>query len=153
MLPVRVVVQEAVVLHPVLPRAIRGVRIVRVNQPLRRSRVGAHGTFIPVWCRPAEVAVVVPIGAEVAVFEFPVVAVAAVAVGAVLAGLVGVRVQIRVFGELLCDLVAQFLRVVRLDVHPDLVPWLVLSPSIASGAVLASAAFEVTFPGAVALLA
>ena len=68
--------------------------------------IGADGSFVPSRCRPAEVAVVVPVGAEVAVVELPVVAVADGAVLAVLAGLVGVRVEVRVLVELLSYVVA-----------------------------------------------
>ena len=105
-------------------------------------------------------AVLVPVGAVVAVVELPVVTVANCAVRAVFAGFVDVRVKIRVFGELLSDVEAQFLEVVIAEapfLEPEVVPvrqhGVVLSPSGTSRAVVAAPALQVMYPCAVALAA
>ena len=157
-----VVLEEGVVLYPVLLRPVRAPGVVGVDPPLWWSRVGAYGSFIPAGCRAAEVAVVASVGALVAVIYLPVVAVADGAVVAVDAGDVDFRAEVRVevVIELLLDLMVEFLelfpvagRCVEVEGVPVCHHGVVLSPAHAPWAVLAAPAFLVVDAGAVAVLA
>ena len=87
-LSVVVFVQEAVIPDPVVLRPVGAVGAVGVGAPARWASVGARWTFIPSGCGAAEVAVFKAVGAVVAFFNLPPVAVAGGAIVAVNATLV-----------------------------------------------------------------